>query len=91
MTALTMTDAFEGKAGIAGAAHFTPGEWRVLSTGVPVFRDALGVFDCVVAEILERVDIFIVIGTVAAVASRADGDPLIFFCDKSHVGLGAVG
>jgi flavin reductase (DIM6/NTAB) family NADH-FMN oxidoreductase RutF len=56
-----------------------------------VFCDALGAFDCEVEEILERGDIFIVIGKVVAVACRADGDPLIFFRGRSHAGLGAGG
>jgi flavin reductase (DIM6/NTAB) family NADH-FMN oxidoreductase RutF len=89
--AASVADAFGGRAGISGAARFVPGEWRVLSTGAPVFCDALGAFDCAVEEILERGDIFIVIGKVVAVASRADGDPLIFFRGKSHAGLGAAG
>jgi len=86
--ATRVADAFAGKAGLSGTARFTPGEWRVLSTGAPVFCDALGVFDCVVDEILQHGDVSIIIGKVVAVASRADGDPLIFFCGKSHAGVG---
>jgi flavin reductase (DIM6/NTAB) family NADH-FMN oxidoreductase RutF len=56
-----------------------------------VFCDALGAFDCTVDEILDRADVSIVIGKVVAVASRADGDPLIYFRGKSHAGLGAPG
>jgi flavin reductase (DIM6/NTAB) family NADH-FMN oxidoreductase RutF len=89
--AASVSDAFGGRAGLTGAARFTAGEWRVLSTGAPVYCDALGVFDCAVEEILERGDIFIIIGKVVAVASRDDGDPLIFFRGKSHAGLGAAG
>lgn len=88
--ATRVADAFAGKAGLSGAARFTPGEWRVLSTGAPVFCDALGVFDCVVDEILQHGDVSIIIGKVVAVASRADGDPLIFFRGKSHAGLGGL-
>jgi flavin reductase (DIM6/NTAB) family NADH-FMN oxidoreductase RutF len=86
--AAAVAEAFAGKAGLSGAARFTPGQWHVLTTGAPVFRDALGVFDCMVDEILERGDISIVIGKVVAVASRADGVPLIFFRGMSHSGLG---
>ena len=68
-----VADAFGGMAGVSGADRFTPGEWHVLSTGAPVFRDALGVFDCAVDDILQRGDISIIIGKVVAVASRADG------------------
>jgi flavin reductase (DIM6/NTAB) family NADH-FMN oxidoreductase RutF len=86
-----VADAFAGRAGLSGAARFAAGEWRVLSTGAPVFRDALGVFDCAVDEIFQRGDISIVIGKVVAVASRADGDPLVFFRGGNHTGLGGVG
>ena len=86
--ATRVADAFAGKAGLSGAARFTPGEWRVLSTGAPVFCDALGVFDCMVDEILQHGDVSIIIGKVVAVVSRADGDPLIFFRGKSHAGVG---
>jgi flavin reductase (DIM6/NTAB) family NADH-FMN oxidoreductase RutF len=88
--AAKVADAFAGKAGVSGAARFAAGEWHVLATGAPVFRDALGVFDCTVDEILQRGDISIIVGTVVAVASRADGDPLIFFRGKSHAGVGAA-
>jgi flavin reductase (DIM6/NTAB) family NADH-FMN oxidoreductase RutF len=90
-SATSVADAFGGRAGISGADRFTPNEWRVLATGAPVFCDALGVFDCVVEDILERGDIFIVIGKVVAVASRTDADPLIFFRGKSHSGLAPAG
>ena len=88
--ATRVADAFAGKAGLSGAARFTPSEWRVLSTGAPVYCDALGVFDCVVDEILQHGDVSIVIGKVVAVASRADGNPLIFFRGKSHAGVGGL-
>jgi len=74
-----IADAFAGRAGLSGASRFAAGEWRVLSTGAPVFCDALGAFDCVVDEVVDRGGVSIVIGKVVAVASRPDGDPLIFF------------
>src|ERR1700761_2777746 len=49
-----IADAFSGRAGVTGAARFAAGDWRVLSTGAPIFRDALGAFDCTVQEILQR-------------------------------------
>jgi flavin reductase (DIM6/NTAB) family NADH-FMN oxidoreductase RutF len=89
-SAVRVVDAFSGKAGISGAARFVQGEWRVLATGAPVFRDALGAFDCVVDDVVQRSDVSIIIGKVVAVASRPDGDPLIFFRGKSHFGLGSI-
>jgi flavin reductase (DIM6/NTAB) family NADH-FMN oxidoreductase RutF len=86
-----VADAFGGKTGLTGAARFTPGEWRVLSTGAPVFCNALGVFDCVVDEIIQRGDVSIIIGKVVAVAAQTDGDPLIFFRGRNHAGPVAPG
>lgn len=90
-SAVRVADAFSGKAGISGAARFIQGEWRVLVTGAPVFCDALGAFDCVVDGIVQRNEVSIVIGKVVAVASRPDGDPLVFFRGKSYLGLGSFG
>jgi flavin reductase (DIM6/NTAB) family NADH-FMN oxidoreductase RutF len=88
--AARVADAFAGRIGLSGAARFAAGEWCVLATGAPVFREALGVFDCAVDEILLRGDVSIIIGRVVAVASREDGDPLIFFRGRSRTGLGAT-
>jgi flavin reductase (DIM6/NTAB) family NADH-FMN oxidoreductase RutF len=87
-SAAAVADAFGGRTGVTGAARFALGEWRVLSTGAPVFGDALGAFDCEVDQIVECGDVSIVIGKVVAVASRVDGDPLIFFRGKSFTSLG---
>jgi flavin reductase (DIM6/NTAB) family NADH-FMN oxidoreductase RutF len=90
-SAANVADAFSGKAGVTGAARFAQGEWRILVTGAPVFCDALGAFDCVVDDIVQRREVSIIIGKVVAVASRPDGDPLIFFRGKSYSGLGPLG
>jgi flavin reductase (DIM6/NTAB) family NADH-FMN oxidoreductase RutF len=86
--AVRVADAFGGRAGVSGAARFADGEWRVLATGAPVFCDALGAFDCMVDEIVERGDVSIIIGKVVAVASREDGEPLVFFRGRTHSSLG---
>ncbi|KLK92989.1 flavin reductase [Microvirga vignae] len=74
-----VADAFSGKAGISGADRFIEGQWDTLVTGAPVFKKALGTFDCVVDDVIQRGDISIVIGI--AVASRVDSSrpPLVFF------------
>jgi flavin reductase (DIM6/NTAB) family NADH-FMN oxidoreductase RutF len=89
--ATKVADAFGGRAGVSGSDRFAEGEWRVLTTGAPVYRNALGAFDCTVDEVVQRGDISIIIGTVAAVAWRADGDPLIFFRGKNHAGFDKAG
>lgn len=83
-----VADAFGGRTGVSGADRFAPGDWRTLSTGAPVYNNALGAFDCVVDQVVDHGDVAIIIGTVVATAFRADGDPLIFFRGKSHAGLG---
>jgi flavin reductase (DIM6/NTAB) family NADH-FMN oxidoreductase RutF len=89
--AADVADAFSGRAGLSGAARFAAGAWRTLSTGAPVYSNALGAFDCVVDDILRRSEVSIIIGKVVAAASRPNGDPLIFFRGRGHLGLGGVG
>ena len=89
--AAKVADAFGGRAGISGAARFAPGEWHTLATGAPVYRDALGVFDCTVDQIVQRGDVSLIVGTVVAVAWRSDGEPLVFFRGKNHTGLATSG
>lgn len=84
-----VADAFGGKAGLSGAARFADGEWTTLATGAPVYKQALGVFDCAVSDIIERGSILIIIGTVAGATSRPDGEPLVYFRGKTYTGLGA--
>lgn len=86
-----VADAFGGKAGLSGADRFVPEEWTTLATGAPVLKVALGVFDCTVDDVIQRGSISIVIGTVAGAASRADGEPLVFFRGKTHAGLAPLG
>jgi flavin reductase (DIM6/NTAB) family NADH-FMN oxidoreductase RutF len=53
-----------------------------------VYNEALGAFDCTVEQIVQHGDISIIIGSVVAVAWRADGEPLVFFRGKSFAGVG---
>jgi flavin reductase (DIM6/NTAB) family NADH-FMN oxidoreductase RutF len=86
-TAAKVADAFGGKSGLSGAARFTDAEWCKLTTGAPVFREALGAFDCLVDEVLQRGAVSIIIGKVVAVASGVLVEPLIFFRGKLYSGL----
>ncbi|WP_181706679.1 flavin reductase family protein [Chthonobacter rhizosphaerae] len=85
-TAGPVADAFSGKAGLSGAARFFEGDWTTLATGAPVYKAALGVFDCVVDDVIERGSISIVIGTVVG-ASTGEGEPLVFFRGKTRPGV----
>ena len=84
--AAAVADAFGGRAGVSGADRFVRDDWTTLSTGAPVYRLALGAFDCSVDEVLPRGEVSIIIGTVVAAAWRGDGDPLIFFRGRQHAG-----
>ena len=85
-----VADAFSGKAGLSGADRFVDGEWDVLTTGAPVLKSALGVFDCVVDDVIERGTISIVIGTVVGASASGTGEPLIFFRGKTRAGFAEV-
>lgn len=84
-----VADAFSGKSGLSGAARFVEGEWGTLTTGAPVFLEALGVFDCVVEDLIQRGSISIVIGNVVDAIARSSGDPLVFFRGKVRSDFGA--
>lgn len=83
-----VAEAFGGKTGLSGPDRFAAGDWTTLVTGAPVFGQALGAFDCVVDQVVERGDVSIVIGPVVGAVSRADGGPLVFFRGKTIAGLG---
>ncbi|MBV8837605.1 MAG: flavin reductase family protein [Alphaproteobacteria bacterium] len=89
--AAKVADAFGGKAGLSGAARFAEGEWATLTTGAPVYKHALGVFDCAVADVIERGHVAIIIGTVVGASARGEGDPLLFFRGKACTPLSAAG
>ena len=75
----------------SGAARFVDGEWTKLVTGAPIFKRALGVFDCAVADVIERGNVSIIIGTVVGATARGEGEPLVYFRGKTYTTLGAAG
>jgi flavin reductase (DIM6/NTAB) family NADH-FMN oxidoreductase RutF len=87
--AAKVADAFGGKAGLSGAARFADGEWTKLATGAPIYRHALGAFDCAVADVIERGNVSIIIGTVVGATARGEGEPLVYFRGKTYTALAA--
>ncbi len=87
--AARVADAFGGKAGLSGAARFAEGEWTKLVTGAPIFSRALGVLDCAVADVIERGNVAIIIGTVVGATARGEGEPLVYFRGKTYTRLSA--
>ena len=89
--AANVADAFGGKTGLSGAARFIEGEWTKLVTGAPVFMRALGAFDCAVADVIERGNVSIIIGTVVGATARGEGEPLVYFRGRTYTALGGAG
>ena len=77
--ALALADMFAGKSAIKGAARFEQGRWGTLTTGAPVFADAIGVLDCELEKTIEHFATTIAIGRVVDLVARGSGDPLIYF------------
>lgn len=87
-TAAGVAEVFGGKAGVSGAARFVQGDWGTLATGAPIYREALGAFDCLVEQVVEHGQASIVIGKVLDTLARGAGEPLVFFRGKYHHSLG---
>ena len=77
--ALALADMFAGKSAIKGADRFEQDRWGTLTTGAPVFADAIGVLDCELEKTIEHFATTIAIGRVVDLVARGSGDPLIYF------------
>jgi flavin reductase (DIM6/NTAB) family NADH-FMN oxidoreductase RutF len=77
--ARALADTFAGKSAAKGSARFEGGRWGTLTSGAPVFDDAIGVFDCVLEKTIEHYATTIAIGRVVDLVARGSGDPLIYF------------
>ncbi len=73
-----LANAFGGRSDAKGAERFEVGKWRALTTGAPVFADAVGAIDCQLEETIERHGVVIAIGRVVDFL-RGESEPLIFF------------
>jgi flavin reductase (DIM6/NTAB) family NADH-FMN oxidoreductase RutF len=86
-TAGHVPDDFSGKSGLSGAARFRDGEWTTLETGAPIFRTALGAFDCRVIDVLQHGNTSIILGSVTGALACGEGDPLVFFRGRTRADL----
>lgn len=84
-----IADTFGGKTDLKGAARFEAGRWRTLKTGAPVLASALGAFDCVLEDMIDRGGTFIAVGRVVDATATGAGEPLVFFRGKYMVRPGA--
>jgi flavin reductase (DIM6/NTAB) family NADH-FMN oxidoreductase RutF len=73
---------FGGRGDLKGADRFQAGQWDTLTTGAPTLKDAIGVLDCEVEEIIERGATAIVIGRLVGNRASSDAQPLISFRGK---------
>ena len=69
---------FGGGGTLKGADRFGAGDWGTLSTGAPTLRDAVGVIDCQLEEMIERHATVIALGRVVA-WTGSTLEPLISF------------
>lgn len=74
-----IADIFGGKSTLKGADRFEAGRWTTLTTGAPVFRDAIGAIDCVLEETFRYGTTTIAIGRVTDLTATGSGEPLIYF------------
>lgn len=73
-----LLSAFGGRTDEDRERRFRDGEWQTLTTGAPVFGQAIGAFDCKVTQMVECGQTTIVIGDVVDFMQGA-GKPLVLF------------
>jgi flavin reductase (DIM6/NTAB) family NADH-FMN oxidoreductase RutF len=70
---------FGGSGPLKGADRFEAGRWTKLTTGAPIYADAVGALDCSLEDIIERGGVVIAIGRLVDYTSNADREPMISF------------
>jgi len=73
--------AFGGRTDEDRERRFRDGEWKSLSTGAPVYGQALGAFDCKVTQLVDCGQTTVVIGEVVDFVTGS-GKPLVLFKGK---------
>ncbi|RUW32465.1 MULTISPECIES: flavin reductase family protein [unclassified Mesorhizobium] len=73
-----VADIFGGKRSLSGADRFGTARWTSLTTGSPVFADAVLAFDCEVAQVFEHEGTQLVVGRIVDSIADASRRPLIF-------------
>ncbi len=74
-----LADAFSGLTGLPQEGRFALGDWAKLTTGAPVLKDALAVFDCEVAEVHDFATHRVLFGKVTGLSLGDRLEPLIYF------------
>jgi flavin reductase (DIM6/NTAB) family NADH-FMN oxidoreductase RutF len=73
-----IADIFGGRRGLSGAERFGTGQWTSLTTGSPVFTDAVLAFDCEVSRIFEHEMTQLVVGRIVDSVADSSRSPLLF-------------
>lgn len=81
-SSVDIVDLFSGKSGITGAARFDAASWTSLTTGCPIFREAVGALDCTLEEVIERENVALTLGRVVDGTANSAAEPLILFRGK---------
>ena len=75
----SVAETFGGKGALKGADRFEAAQWTVLTTGAPIFSDAVGALDCKLEETIERHGVVIVLGRLVDFSSNPDREPMVSF------------
>jgi flavin reductase (DIM6/NTAB) family NADH-FMN oxidoreductase RutF len=74
-----IAEMFGGKGSVKGVDRFEAGRWHSLASGAPVFKDAVGVIDCVLEDTFRYAATTIAIGRVVDLAAKGDSEALVYF------------
>lgn len=79
-----LSDAFSGRFTLTQEERFALAEWDVLTTGAPVLRDALAVFDCRITSVQDNSTHYVVFGEVVGLSSNQDAQALVYLNRRYH-------
>ncbi|WP_339114771.1 flavin reductase family protein [Thioclava sp. GXIMD2076] len=81
-----LANLFAGRSALRGDARFSDEDWELLESGAPVAKNALTVFDCILAEELPSPTHAILIGRVAGISASSE-DPALLYSNGSYQAL----
>lgn len=80
-----LSDAFAGRGRLPSEARFALGAWDRLETGAPVLADhAVVVFDCRIADVVEKGTHSVLFAEIAAIRQGGPGGALIYYGRGYH-------
>ena len=73
-----LAEAFSGLTGLSQDERFALGEWETISTGAPVLKDAIAVFDCRIIDHKDHATHRVLFGKVEGLRAGERGRPLVY-------------